>query len=149
MTWIEQKEYNRFLEIMPIVCVDVAILHDDLVLLVKRDREPAKGQWWLPGGRLYKNEMPEACALRKAQEETGLSCAGGSMIHYQSTVFGTIHSVNFCFVLYPISTLEIKLDDTSSDYRWLYIDHYRTLTNDYILNCLRALHEFWKIPYFH
>lgn len=148
MTWIEQLEYNRILEIMPIVCIDVAIIHNDQVLLVKRDREPARGEWWLPGGRLHKNEVLEACALRKAEEETDLSCSCGSMIHYQSTVFGAIHSVNFCFVLYPISTLGIKLDDTSSDYKWLDIDHYRILTNDYILNCLRALHELWKIPYF-
>lgn len=131
---IRQPEYDRILRLMPIVCVDVAIEYNDAILLIKRRDEPAAGQWWLPGGRLYKGEELRACALRKAREETGLDCREGPVIYYASTDFGSVHSVNFCFLLYARDD-QVKLDDTCLDHKWV------ASTNgdyhDYIYNCLR------------
>lgn len=42
-------------------------------LLVLRSSEPAKGLWWLPGGRLLKGESFFSAAERKAKDETGLT----------------------------------------------------------------------------
>ncbi|GAB6061849.1 NUDIX domain-containing protein [Deferrisoma palaeochoriense] len=54
----------------PLPTVDVVILRDDGVVLVRR-RNPPHG-WALPGGFVEEGECLEAAAAREAFEETGL-----------------------------------------------------------------------------
>ena len=42
------------------------------ILLIKRANEPAKGQWWFPGGRVHYLETRSQAASRKLREECGL-----------------------------------------------------------------------------
>jgi colanic acid biosynthesis protein WcaH len=65
--------YAKIVELMPIVCVDI-LIHDKggKVLLVRRNQEPAKGKWWLVGGRVHKGERLEEAVWRKCEEEVGL-----------------------------------------------------------------------------
>lgn len=42
------------------------------VLLIKRNNNPYKDYWALPGGALYNNEKVIDCALRELKEKTGL-----------------------------------------------------------------------------
>jgi colanic acid biosynthesis protein WcaH len=123
---IPWAEYEPIISKVPIVCVDVAIFHAGQVLLIKRASEPARGEWWLPGGRLFKGETIEACALRKAREETGLTCVYDGIIHYDNTIFDTgphgipIHSVNFCVRLFAPSN-GVETDDTCLGHKWVTI----------------------------
>ncbi len=43
------------------------------VLLIKRNNEPFKGQWALPSGALYNNELLSVGANRELKEKTGLT----------------------------------------------------------------------------
>jgi len=43
------------------------------VLLIKRSGDPFRGYWALPGGLLASAEAPDAAAIRKLGEETGVS----------------------------------------------------------------------------
>jgi 8-oxo-dGTP diphosphatase len=64
----------------PAVAVDLvvfsrpplALFSDMEVLLIRRGKEPWKGQWALPGGFLNPDETTEDAALREAREETGI-----------------------------------------------------------------------------
>ena len=60
----------------PAVTVDIVLFkrakRGAHVLLIKRMREPFKGQWALPGGFVDENESLEAAAARELREETGL-----------------------------------------------------------------------------
>lgn len=134
---IPHDQYRYILAHLPIVCVDVAILFNGKVLLIKRNDEPAAGEWWLPGGRLFKGEKLQECAKRKALEETGLRCRVGDMIHWASTDFGSVHSVNFCFQLYAQND-DVKLDEHSSDYRWYNIDD-GFIFHAYVRECLSKI----------
>jgi len=55
----------------PIPANAVVVLKDNNILLVKRNVEPKKGYWCLPGGFMELGEYPEEAALRELEEETG------------------------------------------------------------------------------
>ena len=52
---ITDERYKAIVEAVPICCVDLIIKSKGKILLVKRKNEPLKGEFWLPGGRIYKN----------------------------------------------------------------------------------------------
>jgi ADP-ribose pyrophosphatase YjhB (NUDIX family) len=51
----------------------VYAIRGDEVLLHRRVKDPNKGLWVAPGGKLEPTESPTECALREMREETGLS----------------------------------------------------------------------------
>lgn len=56
----------------PIPGVGVAVVADGRLLLVKRGREPGRGLWAVPGGKVETGEELTATARREVAEETGL-----------------------------------------------------------------------------
>lgn len=56
----------------PLVGVGGVILQGQQVLLVRRAREPLRGQWSLPGGLVEAGETLAAAVRREIAEETGL-----------------------------------------------------------------------------
>ena len=54
----------------PANTVDIIIIQNNKVLLIKRGHPPYKGQWALPGGFMDMNETPEQSAIRELEEET-------------------------------------------------------------------------------
>ena len=124
--YIDQNIYNVILSTMPIICVDILVVNKyGKILLIKRNELPAKNQWWLPGGRLFKNEELTDCAKRKAKEEIGLDdCDVGPIVMSASTKFNdgpqgiNVHSVNFVYLVIANEPFNVKLDETSSEYGW-------------------------------
>jgi len=53
--------------------VSVLVIDAGRVLLVRRGREPNRGLWALPGGRIEAGESAEAAAVREVHEETGVA----------------------------------------------------------------------------
>jgi len=82
---IKRQTYKTIHNLMPIPCVDVVIRWRGKVLLGKRINEPAKGRWWLPGGRIKKGETLKRAASRKLFEETGIKAKKLSHIHTGET----------------------------------------------------------------
>ena len=66
-------------------CVGGIVVDDSgRLLLVRRGREPAKGSWSIPGGRVEPGESDEQATVRELLEETGLRVDVG-------TLAGTVH----------------------------------------------------------
>ena len=49
------------------------VVHDDQVLLIRRQRSHGAGTWSTPGGHLDFGESPIECAARETLEETGVT----------------------------------------------------------------------------
>jgi 8-oxo-dGTP diphosphatase len=64
-----------------IACVG-AVIRDGAgrLLLIRRGREPGKGLWSIPGGRVEAGESDEEAVVREVREETGLIVAPGPFI---------------------------------------------------------------------
>ncbi len=56
----------------PQVAVGAIAVHDGHLLLVRRGRGPAAGEWSVPGGRVEPGETLHEAVLRELAEETGL-----------------------------------------------------------------------------
>jgi ADP-ribose pyrophosphatase YjhB (NUDIX family) len=52
--------------------VGAIVIDGGALLLVKRDREPARGQWSLPGGRVEAGESLREAVVREVREETSV-----------------------------------------------------------------------------
>ncbi|TAL47058.1 NUDIX hydrolase, partial [archaeon] len=57
---------------MPIATVGAIIEKDGKILFTKRNHEPFKGKWALPGGHVEQNETVEDAVVREIKEETNL-----------------------------------------------------------------------------
>lgn len=63
-----QRRYPK----QPIVGVAGIVFREDAVLLIRRGKEPSRGEWSLPGGAVEVGETPEEALRREIREETGL-----------------------------------------------------------------------------
>ena len=122
--YLSKKDYKKIASQFPILCVDGIIAWKGKFLLVKRKNEPMAHEWWVPGGRVLKDELLEVAFRRKMKEETGLDVRVVARlgcyeeIYEKSDIPGSKHTVSVVFVGIPIEEPIIKLDEQSSEYQW-------------------------------
>lgn len=128
---------------IPINCVDVCVVFNKKVLLIKRTEKPAQNEWWVIGGRVFKGEYQHETAMRKVIEETGLQplpIHPEEIAHRDETMFPDgpqgipVHTINTCFYA-TVRSDNVKLDDTSCDYKW--VDSIDDSLDPYVKACLR------------
>ena len=126
--WIPDDEFATCLGYLPQVCVDLVVAMDGGVLLTQRTNEPAMGEWFWPGGRVYKGERLDAAARRIAREELGLEAPSvtrlGVSEHFwdESSVTGVEerHTVPIVYRLETeASADDLTLDEQHDDFRIL------------------------------
>ena len=123
--YVPEETFGECLAHLPQICVEVVVAHDDGVVLARRTNEPAAGEWFWPGGRLYKGERLADAAERIAREELGLPVTVqrrlGVHAHFWDTasVAGadSRHTVNVVFLVSPAGDLDITLDSQHDDWR--------------------------------
>ena len=113
----------------PRVGIGIVLLRGDEVLLVRRGRPPAEGQWSLPGGAQELGETAEACARRELFEETGLQAGPVHMVAHVDS----IHRDEDGRVRYHYTILDfaahyvggaLKAGDDVSDAVWVHPDRF-------------------------
>lgn len=125
MDYIPLKEYREIHAKMPILCVDAVIADKGEVLLLRRNDPPDKDKWWIPGGRVRKNETLSEAVLRIVKEETGLEVLiegvlGHLDLRFKEDPFdhgrGT-HTVSLVFAC-STQSREVKLGGGHSKFVW-------------------------------
>jgi colanic acid biosynthesis protein WcaH len=71
--WISDDDWSTVVANVPIVSVDLLVRHEGGLIFGKRINKPAKGYWFLPGGRVQKCETRREAVHRIAEAEIGLS----------------------------------------------------------------------------
>jgi 8-oxo-dGTP diphosphatase len=98
-----------------------AVVHDDTgrLLLVRRGREPGRGLWSVPGGRVEPGESAAEAVVREVEEETGLHVVVGRLV-------GTVERDGPGGVRYVIDDFEarvagghtLRAGDDADEARW-------------------------------
>lgn len=122
--YIPTKEWEVIVKNVPIVSVDLVVTDGDAVILGKRTNEPAKGEWFVPGGRVRKNESLDDAAYRLAAEELGIEVTvdrrlGTYEHYYDATELDAADTKHYVAIGYLVSLVggDISLDDQHSDIR--------------------------------
>jgi ADP-ribose pyrophosphatase YjhB (NUDIX family) len=71
---IPRPLYKKIYSLVPLPCVEAVVMDGrGNFLLIKRISPPMAGQWWFPGGRMYKFEPSQKAVLRSLKQEAGIS----------------------------------------------------------------------------
>ncbi len=114
--FIPSALYDQIMQLMPIASVEAVIVIDGSLLFLKRKNNPAKGQWWFPGGRIHRGESFEETLHREIREETGLKIESYRFIKAYSRVFPERHDITIAY-LCKCKEREINLDSEHSEYK--------------------------------
>jgi 8-oxo-dGTP diphosphatase len=89
---------------LPVVAVGAVIIEGDRVLLIRRGREPGRGEWSIPGGRLELGERIAEAARREVREECGIEIDVGDLIGVtERIVRDEGGSIRFHYVLLDVN----------------------------------------------
>jgi len=116
----DQRDYPA----RPFLAVSAAIFRDDRVLIVRREKPPAKGVYTLPGGVVEAGETLQQAVAREVHEETGLTIETVALAGYREALsrdaFGRVERH---FVILPFAARwvagEVSLNQELGEARWL------------------------------
>lgn len=116
------------------VGVGVAVVDQGRVLLVKRGRDPGKGLWAVPGGKVRRGEPIAEAARREVLEETGLEVEVGEVIWVGEHLSEQHHIVLIDFAG-TVTGGTLRAADDAEDARWVEL----SVAEDYPLTL--TMHE--------
>lgn len=110
----------------PEIAVGAVVIHDRALLMVRRNQEPAKGLWSVPGGRVAKGEYLAAAVEREVAEETAVEIDVGPLLGILEVV-GDPHYVILDFIGTVARRSEPTAGDDVSEARWVPLDEVASL----------------------
>lgn len=128
---LENDEFIMVVKNTPLVALDLVIRSvDNELLMGMRVNEPAAGSWFVPGGRIRKDESIEEAFLRITKAELGRSYSInhakllGAFTHKYQTNFARTPGIGTHYVVLAYE-LQIKVDwkelpmAQHGEYRWV------------------------------
>lgn len=123
-----EEQFLSILQATPLVSIDFVIRSErGRVLLGKRVNRPAQGFWFVPGGRIRKNERIADALERIAQTELGFSLKQPQLLgaydhmypdNYHGREGITTHYVVLGFGANLSETVNFNGDEQHSELRW-------------------------------
>jgi ADP-ribose pyrophosphatase YjhB (NUDIX family) len=86
----------------PVVAVGGVAVRDGSLLVVRRGRGPAAGEWSVPGGRVEPGESLHAAVVRELLEETGLEVVVDRFLGWVERISDAHHFVILDFAVTPL-----------------------------------------------
>jgi ADP-ribose pyrophosphatase len=132
----------------PCVAVGAVVFKDSRVLLVRRGKAPAEGQWAIPGGSVKIGETLRMAAEREILEETGIMIRAEAPIYqFESIEKDEAGRVRCHFVIIDVAATyiggEIRPGDDAADAAWVSADQLMVLpVNSVTRKVLKNLYAF-------
>lgn len=121
----------------PAVTVDALVFQVEKkevrILLIRRKKDPFKGQWAFPGGFMEIDETPEHAVTRELEEETGLKLKD----FIQIGAFGAVdrdprgRTVSIAFAGFLRDLQEIKAASDAMEVQWCPLKNHPLLAFDH------------------
>ncbi len=127
MKFLEADIFSDVIKNTPLISIDLIVKNlDDKILLGKRVNEPAKGYWFVPGGRVYKDESLDEAFERICSDELGINITReqsrfyGLYEHfYKNNVFNEKFSTHYIVLVHEfLINGDLRLNDQHEAYRW-------------------------------
>ena len=127
---IDQKLFLQIIDTTPLVSIDLILLDaDKKTLLGKRTNRPAQNYWFVPGGRIRKNEKLADAIIRISQTELNTSITIkdaqllGAYDHIYDDNFAAADKINTHYVAlgYQVivdSNFKLTADTQHSEFQW-------------------------------
>jgi 8-oxo-dGTP diphosphatase len=108
----------------PQVAVGAIILRNHKILLVKRNKDPNKGQWAIPGGSVKLGETLQKAVEREVREETGLIVKARDPVYTFDLIERENRKIRFHYVIVDLMADlmggKLHPSDDASDARWFH-----------------------------
>lgn len=105
----------------PVVGVGVVLIQDNQILLIKRARDPERGKWAVPGGKVRKGESMRDAARREVAEETGLHVEVGDFAWLGEVINDQVHLVIVDYFGAVVGG-DLQAGDDAEEARWVSLD---------------------------
>ena len=133
MNKLDSSLFTSIVANTPLISIDLLIRNSQgEVLMGKRINRPAQGKWFVPGGRILKDESIPVAFSRLVYDEIGLSTAinegrflGVYEHFYPDNFSGNKFSTHYIVLGYQLSidlSLELLPKEQHDIYRWWGID---------------------------
>ena len=116
--WLPDETFKNVIQHTPLISIDLIVRNEQgEVLLGKRVNAPAKGYWFVPGGRVRKNETLDDAFVRLVREELGIESGitradakflGVFEHFYDNCVFGDDVSTHYIVLGYELIYQDLK-----------------------------------------
>jgi ADP-ribose pyrophosphatase YjhB (NUDIX family) len=128
----------------PEVCVGAIAVADGRLLLVRRGRGPAAGEWSVPGGRVEPGETLAEAVVRELAEETGTEGVCDRLVGWAERIGPDHHFVILDFAVTVLDPDTIVAGDDAAEVAWVPLDevaHHRLVEG-----LAEFLHEHGVVP---
>ena len=127
---LSDADFQHVIRCAPLVSIDLIVRNrEGKILLGLRRNEPAQGKWFVPGGRIRKDETVEKAFSRIVQSELKISAGIGEARfigpfehHYSTNRFElagvTTQYIVLAYELAVTADLDLTPDDQHSEKKW-------------------------------
>jgi len=124
------RAFSSLIENGPLISIDLLVETDTGFLLGKRIHKPAKGYWFVPGGRVFKNETIDDAIQRISFKEIHKKLSREDLEFYG--VFEHFYSDSFVSddvsTHYVVLAYKVKLSQLMEDLPLVEHEEYKTFT---------------------
>jgi colanic acid biosynthesis protein WcaH len=129
--WLPDQVFKTVIQSTPLISIDLVVRNEkNEVLLGKRLNAPAKDYWFVPGGRIQKDETLDDAFTRLIKEELGTEVVvkrseanffGVYEHFYEENVFDHTATTHYIVLSYEITTYSNELDKISFNQHIKYV----------------------------